>query len=56
MKYKEWEGKVNELMLELHGVGVDDIPDMPYRDWYNAGWVIDEAVEEAINTVNEGGF
>ena len=56
MTYEMWEREVNKLMLELHGVGVDDIPDMPWHDWYKSNMVKEEAVETAINIVNEGGF
>ena len=56
MTYKHWEAKVNGLMLKIHGVGVDDIPDMPYREWWKNEYTADEAVDEAINRVNNGEF
>jgi hypothetical protein len=52
--YKFWEEQVNQYMIKLHGVGIDDIPDMPYRDWWDDGWTIDDAVTEAIRIVNSG--
>ena len=54
--YSSWENEVDKLMVDLHGVGVDDIPDMPWRNWFNADMDKEEAVETAINIVNEGGF
>lgn len=56
MNYREWEHEVNELMIKDHGVGVDDIPDMPYRDWFEGLITPKEAVAFAIAIVNEGGF
>jgi len=56
MTFKEWEGKVNALMLKKHGVGIDDIPDMPYYTWWDNDMLVEEAVKEAIDIVNEGGF
>ena len=55
-EYTAWEAEVNRLMVELFGVGVDDIPDMPYRAWFNSGVHPADAVQDAIDIVNEGGF
>lgn len=54
--YRMWENEVNELMLKLHGVGVDDIPDMPWGDWFKRELKPEVAVQDAIDIVNEGGF
>ena len=56
MTFIDWERKVNLLMEETHGVGIDDIPDMPYRDWFKEGITVPVAVKKAIAIVNEGGF
>jgi hypothetical protein len=56
MTFIDWEREVNALMVKEHGVGIDDIPDMPYNDWYKAGDTVEVAVLSAIATVNEGGF
>ena len=56
MEYREWEREVNKLMLKNHGVGIDDIPDMPYNTWYLDYRTVEETVELAISIVNEGGF
>jgi len=54
--YRVWEDKVNTLMLNKHGVGIDDIPDMPYHDWYTDHITPEKVVKMAIDIVNEGGF
>jgi len=53
-RYRYWENDVNELMLKKFGVGVDDIPDMPYHDWYDNDWTAAKAVKEAIKITNAG--
>ena len=57
MGYKNWEANCNRIMEKKYGVGIDDIPDMPWHDWYELDelWP-EEAVELAIEKVNEGGF
>lgn len=54
--FRVWESECNELMLEKWGVGIDDIPDMAWHDWFLAEVTVEEAVQYAINIVNEGGF
>ena len=54
MTFRQWENKVNERMLQEHGVGVDDIPDMPWYDWFTDEMEVETAVQEAIDTVNNG--
>jgi hypothetical protein len=52
--YKEWEALVNSVLLRRHGVGIDDIPDMPWHDWYKEPLSYKEAAQKAIDIVNEG--
>jgi len=54
MTFRRWEDEVNKLMLKKHGVGIDDIPDMSYRDWWANELTVEEAVKEAIKVTNEG--
>jgi len=55
--FKVWERQCNHYMEKEHGVGIDDIPDMPWFDWYDMDELSPvEAVELAIEKVNEGGF
>jgi hypothetical protein len=54
--YRQWEAEVDKFMVDNYGVGVDDIPDMPYRDWWKDCMSAKEAADEAIRIVNEGGF
>jgi hypothetical protein len=54
-KMLAWMREVDEYMVIKHGVGVDDIPDMPYDEWFVNEYTVREAVDEAIRTVNERG-
>ena len=54
--FRKWLREVDDYMLVKHGVGIDDIPDMAYSDWFRNEMTIREAVNEAIRIVNEGGF
>jgi len=56
MGYKVWENQCNAFMLKKHGVGVDDIPDMPWYDWYKDELTPEEAVELAIDKINNDGW
>jgi len=55
-KYQIWENTVNELMLAKHGVGIDDIPDMPWYDWFTSEMTPKEAMTDAIDKVNNEGW
>jgi len=54
--FQLWEANVNIFMLETYGVGIDDIPDMPWHDWFKDNIEFNEAAEMAIAKVNEGGY
>lgn len=55
--FKIWERHCNEFMLKKYGLGIDDIPDMQWRDWFELDqYTPSQAVEKAIEVVNEGGF
>ena len=54
MTFEMWEDKGNILMLEKHEVGIDDIPDMPWYDWFTDHMTPESAVNKAINIVNGG--
>ncbi len=54
--FTHWERETNELMIKIHGVGIDDIPDMAWFDWFQDDTSPERAVRRAIAIVNEGGF
>ena len=56
MGYKTWEAECDRLMVAEFGVGIDDLPDMLWHDWYKDDLEPEEAVQLAIDKVNEGGF
>ena len=54
--FELWEANANKYMLEKYGVSIDDIPDMLWHDWFKDNVEFDEAVDMAIDKVNEGGY
>jgi len=52
--FKYWEDEVDKLMTVRFGVGPDDLPDMPYYDWWTGNMTVRKAAEEAIRITNEG--
>jgi len=54
--FQLWEANANKYMLEKYGVGIDDIPDMLWHDWFKDNIEFNEAAEMAIAKVNEGGY
>jgi hypothetical protein len=53
MTFINWEAECNRIMEEKYGVGIDDLPDLPWRNWYKTMDCV-EAVEQAIDIVNKG--
>jgi len=54
MTFKEWEKACDDLMFEKYGVGIDDIPDQLWHDWYKDDVTVEEAVQWAIDYTNNG--
>ena len=53
MSFREWMKEVdNEIMLTT-GLSAVDLPDCPYRDWYDDGMEAGEAAEEAVAMAQE---
>jgi len=52
-KYQYWLLLVNYDLEQTIGVGLDDIEDMPYRDWFNDGIEYIEAVNKILDRLNE---
>jgi len=48
MLFSVWKAEVDRLMDRTHGVVSDDLPDMPYHDWYEQGLSPKRAVAIAI--------
>jgi len=40
-----WIREVDTLCIGKFGLGVNDLPDMAYRDWYDDGITVEEAME-----------
>lgn len=54
--YTQWKGKVNFLLVRSFGLGVDDLPDCPYRDWYEDDVSPATAAKRAIAAAEFGDY
>lgn len=53
LTFERWMQKVDELVITISGVSVYDLPDYPYRDWYDSG---KEPLEAAADALGNEGF
>ena len=50
--FQAWLDKVSNVIQRETGLGVFDLADQPYHDWYDDGYTPREAASEALE--NEG--
>jgi len=48
MDYKNWMRCVDALCRTKIGLSIHDLPDMPFRDWFDDGYTPKDAVREAL--------
>ena len=51
--FVQWKARVNACVIARAGVCTDDLPDVPYYDWFEDGISPQEAAEMALE---ESGF
>ena len=51
--FEGWKMAVDDEVGALVGLSCDDLPDAPYRDWYDEGMSPSEAAEEVLQGVAE---
>lgn len=57
LAFEEWRRQADAVCWQRVGCGLDDLPDMPLRDWYDEGVRPGSAAVRAIrNAREEGGF
>lgn len=49
LDFDTWMRKVNGCVAERCGLSADDLPDKPYRDWYDSGMTPQDAAVEVIS-------
>lgn len=49
LTFKQWLAKVNEQVRARAGCSIRDLPDCPFRDWYEDGVTPVVAGERAIS-------
>ena len=50
-KFASWMKHVDRIVTRKWGMGVADLPDLNFRDWYDAGMTSREAAYESRNCV-----
>lgn len=50
--YKQWFSLVNQAVAGKIGLSAMDLPDCPYRDWFNDGMEPAEAALEAMRNAD----
>ena len=51
--YQEWKKAINDYLWEEWGVTADDLPDCPYRNWYEEDVPATEAAMVAVRNAVE---
>lgn len=45
-EYVSWMRQLDTECVKNFGIGIDNLPDQPYYDWYDDGFDVQEAIEE----------
>lgn len=53
LSFSEWKRLVDEAVWDKAFVGIDDLPDVPLRDWYDDGISPKNAASRAIRSARE---
>lgn len=53
MSFKEWKEEVNKIVIREVGLSCDDLPDVPYHDWYTDKVSIKIAAKRVIKNAKE---
>ena len=53
MTYSAWKKAVDEACWKLEGLSIDDLPDCPLADWFDAGTRPVTAARRAIRMARE---
>lgn len=51
--FEQWMQRVDAVVQKRTGLSVHDLPDCPFRDWYDNGLTPREASVQAIRSANE---
>jgi hypothetical protein len=53
--FREWLDELNDLVESELVLGIDDLPDMPYRDWFEEGLSADEVFDLMLDELEMDG-
>lgn len=53
LSFEAWKQLVNRFLVGLSGMHSDDLPDCPYRDWYDRNVNYKDAARRALRRARE---
>lgn len=53
MRFEDWMNKVEDLVVASCGISTADLPDQPYRDWFDDKVSIRRAAKRVIRSAIE---
>jgi len=53
LSFEQWMDAVNRVLVRKCGLGVEDIPDFCYRDYYDDGVSAFETASEALDAARD---
>lgn len=48
LDFRDWMIKIDDQIDASLGISIQDLPDQPYRDWFDSGMEISEAIREIM--------
>ena len=48
LTFEQWMDRVNDCIVNIAGIGRDDLPDQPFRDWYEAEMSPEAAARDTL--------
>jgi hypothetical protein len=53
LDFETWMERVDEVVNRIAGCSYQDLPDCPYRDWYDDGMKPEVAARRAVRNAEE---
>jgi hypothetical protein len=54
--FEEWQATIDRYVGRVIGLSIHDLPDQPYRDWYDGEVTAKEAAREIVESALNGDF
>lgn len=54
--FEEWQATIDRYVGRVIGLSIHDLPDQPYRDWFDDEVTAKEAAREIVESALNGDF